>query len=87
MTYKVTDSGSFYTVAISAADVRDFADTWPCAGFSDNPVTFEFDRRNGDLMDSNDQEMHPNADGGAMVALSDDAMRVGESRLGLFLNR
>lgn len=82
---RVFDNGSSFTVTCSAQDVSNFADTWPCSGFANKPVTFEFDKSNGDLIDSNDQKNHPNADDSAMAALSDDAMHVGESQLSLFI--
>ncbi len=80
---RIFDNGCFYTVTFSAQDVADFADTWPCSGFSNKAVTFQFDKSNGDLVDSNDGTNHPNADGSAMVALSEDAMYCGRSRLSL----
>ena len=85
--YRVFDNGYFYTVTVSAQHVADFADTWPCSGLSYKAVTFQFKKSNGDLVDTNNQVNHPNADGDVMTALADDAMHVGASRLGLLLNR
>lgn len=80
---RVFDNGCFYTVTCSTKDVQGFADNWPCSGLANKPVTFQFDKSNGDLVDSNDQKHHPNADGGAILALCDDAQSYGASRLNL----
>lgn len=54
------DNGAFYTVTVLAREVYDFAIRWPCSGLRRNkPVTFQFDKRNGDLIDSNDRRQHP----------------------------
>ena len=45
---------------------------------SARPVTFQFDRSNGDLVDSNDAHHQPNADGGAIMALAADAQAYGQ---------
>ncbi len=79
------DNGCFYTVTVTAREVEAFRRVWPCSGLRSRPVTFQFDKRNGDLVDSNDADNHPNADGGAMVALSADAQAYGARRLGLSL--
>ncbi len=84
---QVFDNGCFFSVTCTAREVEDFSRTWPCSGLAFRAVTFQFDKSNGDLVDSNDQRNHPNAEGGAMLALCDDAMRAGESKLGLQLNR
>lgn len=75
------DNGAFYTVTVLAREVADFARSWPCSGLRDRSVTFTFDKRLGNLVDSNDAWQHPGADGGALVALSQDAMRYGAERL------
>lgn len=77
------DNGSLYTVTVTTREVRDFASRWPCSGLRSKPVTFQFDKRNGDLVDSNDREQHPDADGSALVALSHDAQAYGAKRLKL----
>ena len=80
---RVFDNGIFYTVTVSSREVEDFADTWPCSGLEFKPVTFQFDKRNGDLVDSNYDRHHPSADGGALFALSQDAQAYGAKRLKL----
>jgi len=80
---QVFDNGIFFTVTVLRREVEDFASTWPCSGLSRRPVTFQFDKRNGDLVDSNDAMRHPHADGGAIVALCEDAKVEGLARLGL----
>ena len=77
------DNGCFYTVTVTAREVYAFSRQWPCSGLRDRPVTFQFDKRNGDLVDSNDSRNHPDADGNALVALSNDAMLYGARKLKL----
>jgi len=79
------DNGCFYTVTVTTREVEAFARRWPCSGLRARPVTFQFEKRNGDLVDSNDQQQHPRADGAALVALSEDAGRYGAERLKLDL--
>lgn len=77
------DHGATYSVSITAAEVRAFAATWPCSGLRDRGLTFTFDKRAGNLVNSNDDYRHPKADGAALVALSTDAMCYGAKRLKL----
>ena len=77
------DNGCFFTVTITSREVEDFASHWPCSGLNFKPVTFQFDKSNGDLVDSNDTFQHPSADGSAIVALADDAKSYGAKRLNL----
>ena len=79
------DNGVFYTVTVTSREISDFAAQWPCSGLAFKPVTFQFDKRNGDLVDSNDSDNHPNADGSALVSLSADAGKYGANRLKLDL--
>jgi hypothetical protein len=74
---RVQDHGSSFTVHIEAGAVYEFSKTWPCSGLVERFVEFTFDKRNGDLVDSNDSTHQPGADGGALVALADDAMAYG----------
>lgn len=78
------DNGCFYSVQCCTEDVRQFKSQWPCNGMPTRPIWFQFDKRNGDLVDmvpSNWEER--GADGGAMVALSQDAQAYGRKRLKL----
>lgn len=77
------DNGSLFTVTATRSDVEVFRSQWPCNGMRDKPVTFVFDKRSGDLVDSNDAGNHPNADGAAMLALCDDCKSYGKKRLKL----
>ena len=81
------DNGPLYTVTVATREVEAFRRAWPCSGLRGRPVTFQFCKNLGDLIDSNDATQHPDADGAALVALSDDAMRYGARRLGLTLLR
>ena len=78
------DNGAFYSVTVTRTEVSEFADNWPCSGLNrDRGVTFQFDKRNGDLVDSTDSRNHPHADGSAILALSQDAQAYGCKRLGI----
>lgn len=68
-----------FTVTVTGREVYDFARRWPCSGLRERPVTFAFDH-GGNLVDSDDQQKQPDADGGAIVALSEDAHAYGERR-------
>lgn len=80
---KVRDNGSLYSVSISRAEVEAFKSQWPCSGLSDRPVTFQFGKRNGDLVDIWPYRYASRFDGDAAVALSQDAQAYGRKRLGL----
>ena len=82
---QVFDNGAFYTVTVTRSEVGAFRQSWPCSGLNFRPVTFQFDKKDGDLVDSNDERNHPDADGAAIVALSQDAQKYGAKRLGLTL--
>ena len=74
---KYTDNGLFFKVKISAREVEDFGYSWPCSGLMFHSITFEYDKRNGDLVDSDADRYHPGADGSALLALSQDAQAFG----------
>ena len=44
------DNGCFYSVNISAREVANFAERWPCFGRC-GAIWAQFDKRNGDLVD------------------------------------
>jgi hypothetical protein len=69
------DNGAFYSVSVSAAELRDFAACWPCSGMrgASRGMAFQFDKRNGDLVDIDGERA--GYDEGAVVALSEDAQR------------
>ena len=74
------DNGCFYSVSVSADEVSAFKDQWPCSGLPDDTsLWFQFDKRNGDLVD-----LRPsNVDGDALLALSHDAQAYGKRKLKL----
>jgi hypothetical protein len=75
------DNGCFYSVQLNRDDVANFKAQWPCNGMPTAPIWFQFDKRNGDLVDmkpSNWEER--GADGGAMVALSQDAQTYAKAK-------
>jgi hypothetical protein len=72
------DNGAFYSVSVSAAELRDFAPRWPCSGMrsATRGLWFQFDKRNGDLVDIKGERKA--YDDGAVRALSFAAQRYGE---------
>lgn len=83
-------NGTVYTVLVTNAEVSDFAATWPGNHFDrDAEYVFEFDVRNGDLVDINavrDSQVVPTTedeDGPEFVAMSEDAGKFGAEALGL----
>lgn len=80
---KAHDNGCFYSVQLSTADVENFKDQWPCNGMPSRPIWFQFDKRNGDLVDMRPANWEERgADGSAMLALAEDAQNYGKKMLG-----
>lgn len=75
--------GSSYAVTVTAREVEDFGSRWPCANLPFRGVRFEFDSRNGDLLDVTPNLEELGADGGAVLALCEDAQTYGKKRLQL----
>lgn len=68
---KIKKLGSAVNVSVSTREVIDFKATWPCNGLPSKGITFQFDTRNGDLID-----LWPsNLEGSALLALSQDAQK------------
>jgi hypothetical protein len=80
MTMRVISESHGYTVKVSVDDVIEFKKSWPCSGLSVRGVQFTFDN-NGDLVDSDDQDQHPRAEGSAIVALCADAQAFAKKKL------
>jgi len=79
---QVDEMGSSVSVTVDDIEISRWAARWPASGLSGaGPITFEFDARNGDLVGIEGEP--PNADGGAMVALSQDAQNFAADRLGI----
>lgn len=75
---KLIDNGCFYSVSVSRSEVISFKSKWPCSGLPDRAHWFQFDRRNGDLVD-----LTPNRhDGPALLALSQDAQEWAIKQMG-----
>ena len=70
------DNGSGFTVTFSAADVEDFASSWPCCGLEEQPGHFAFDD-SGDLVDLDGEQ----PDGGELSAFADDCKEYGQKRI------
>lgn len=67
----VSDKVSAYVkVTVSRAEVKAFKSRWPCSGLREFNTTFEFDKRNGDLVTIFGQGDY---DGPDLLALSQDA--------------
>jgi hypothetical protein len=76
---KYRDLGSAYNVSVSRAEVEAFKRQYPCSGLPDKAITFQFDARNGDLVD-----IWPDSskfDGSGLLALSQDAQAYGRERI------
>ncbi len=86
-----TLSGVNYSVLVSNLEVIDFAASWPCHGLDlDAEYLFDFDSRNGDLVDvtvlrdgMRPDKTRDDEDGEALRALSEDAGLTGAEELGL----
>lgn len=68
------DKGTFYSVSVSAREIRDFASRWPCSGMRGATLGmwFQFDKSNGDLVDMGGRP-RSQYDDGAILVLSEDA--------------
>lgn len=69
---------AYVNVNVSAREVEDFMRRWPCSGLRGRALCFQFDTRNGDLVElwgARDDE-----DGPALVALSEDASNYAAKR-------
>lgn len=73
-------SGSTYRVELDESDVLEWAERWPCYG-ERHAIAFEFERRNGDLVDIEGEETGTDESG--LAALSNDACRAGAELCGL----
>jgi len=69
------DNGSFYSVSVSSSEIESFNRRWPCSILRGR-YWFQFDKRNGDLVD-----MTGYGDGPEVLALSQDAQKFGMERL------
>ena len=77
---KFYDKGSLFGVTVGKAEVHAWKRRWPASGLGDGPCYFEFNKRNGDLVDVKGPGAHSWADGPGLVALSYDAQRWGKER-------
>jgi hypothetical protein len=83
--------GSVYTVLVTNAEVCEFARSWPANRLdTDGEYIFQFDARNGDLVDVSAmtdegiaRDILEDEDGDWLAALSNDATLVGAEALGL----
>lgn len=77
---RARDNGCFYSVSVSEDDVRTFKAQWPCSGLPTRSIWFQFDKRNGNLVDL---RCAVAVEGEALLALSQDAQAYGKKRLHL----
>ncbi len=80
MALRYYDKGSTFGVTVGEQEVYEFKRQWPASGLGRGPYFFEFDRRNGDLVDVQGPGASSYADGAALVALAEDAQRYGKCR-------
>lgn len=71
------DNGSLFTVTVLRREVEAFKRQWPCSGLPDRAITFQFDKRNGDLVDVRPDDL--NGDG--VKGLLEDAREYGYKKL------
>lgn len=69
--------GSEIRVCVSGDEVDYFNRHWPCSELTGHPISFTF-ASDGDLVDTNARETE---DGGALLALSQDAWKYTEGRM------
>jgi hypothetical protein len=72
--------GTSYSVRLDMRDVDSFAERWPCYG-ERREVEFQFDARNGDLIDGPAES--DSTDERGLVALANDACLAGAIALRL----
>lgn len=77
---RVKDSGGFYGVCFSAADIAAFNRRWPGSRMR-RPFCAEFDKRNGDLVDLTGRGS--NVDGPEVTAIVEDGQAHAIQKLGL----
>lgn len=86
-----TLEGSTYSVLVTNGKLNEFAATFPCHGLDlDSEYLFQFDSRNGDLVDvtvlrdgERPDDVSEQEDGAALRVLSEDAGLTGAEQLGL----
>lgn len=80
---RVSDQGAFFSVAVSEDAIYEWCKRWPASGLRGlKGVTFQFDKRNGDLVDVTYRNgTSEDWDGPALLALSEDAQEAGMRRL------
>lgn len=74
------DNGSLFTVQCSRADVEAFKRSYPCSGLPNVPIAFQFDKRNGDIVDIVYRRDSAGFDGPGLLALSQDAQAYGQAK-------
>ena len=62
-----------YKVTVSARQVANFNDTWPCSPIPEEPITFHY--QDTDLVDIESATPSELFDGDALAALSQDAQK------------
>ena len=82
----VSQNNTWIKVSFSENELDDFKRRWPCNNIPDKvrSAWFEFDKRNGDLVDYGPRTLHALSatghDNGAVLALSHDAWRYAEGK-------
>ena len=79
---KYHDNGCFYSVTVTTAEVEAFKKQWPCNGLPSRLIWFQFDKRNGDLVDMRPYNLEDRGvDGSAVLALCGDAQAYGKGKV------
>jgi hypothetical protein len=81
---RVYDQGAFYRVTMSGDEVSDWKHRWPASGLRSTTKSGTFEKRSGDLVDTNIGEAE---DGAAALALLDDMQEYGAKKLRLASTR
>lgn len=74
---QIKGAGSYVRVLVSRREVEDFKRRWPYSGLDGHALTFTFEQRTADLVDTS---ARPAEDGSALVALASDAQRYATRR-------
>ncbi len=72
------NNGSLFSVTVASDEITDFARHWPCCELPFGPITFQFEKNNGDLVAITG---HADYDGPDLLALSEDAEEYGRGRM------
>ncbi len=73
------DNGSLFSVTVTRREVEAFNRSWPCSSLPNRAITFQYDKRNGALVDILPYSIAGKVDGPEAVALAGDAEKYGRT--------